>query len=215
MAQTNKEKHIITSVSEQKKNKDRYAISINNQYYGSLSKDLFYKYDFREGDEVSLKELNDAIFEDNFKRAYLGCLNLISYRPRSVFEIRSYLKRKKYGIAIRESVVEKLINDTYLDDDRFTQEWIKDRLAFKQYSRLRVKKELQEKGITKEKIDHYLDKLYSVDKELEIAKNRACKYLKERRIDSTRKNEKLGKYLYSCGFSYETINEVIKDLEFE
>mgnify|MGYP000030281485 CR=1 FL=1 len=48
----------------------------------------------------------------------------------SVSKIRDYLKNKEEDTIIIEEVIDKLIDNKYLDDDRFTKAFIKDKLNF-------------------------------------------------------------------------------------
>lgn len=203
------QKYIITSAVEQKNDKNRYSVYINNIYHCSLSKEIFYKYDLSVGEIVDIQKLDDAVFEDKFKRAYLSCLNMVSYRPRSIKEIRTYLKRKKYSNSIVESVIEKLIKENYLDDYKFAVDWVKDRIKFRLYSRYRVISELKEKGIERGKIDEIIKEYYPLSKEEEIAEIKIKKYANSRNMSLSNDKDKVAKYLSRSGFSVDSILKVL------
>lgn len=203
------QKYIITSAVEQRNDKNRYSVYINNIYHCSLSKEIFYKYDLSVGEIVDIQKLDDAVFEDKFKRAYLSCLNMVSYRPRSIKEIRTYLKRKKYSNSIVESVIEKLIKENYLDDYKFAVDWVKDRIKFRLYSRYRVISELKEKGIERGKIDEIIKEYYPLSKEEEIAEIKIKKYANSRNMSLSNDKDKVAKYLSRSGFSVDSILKVL------
>ncbi len=203
------QKYIITSAVEQMNDKNRYSVYINNIYHCSLSKEIFYKYDLSVGEIVDIQKLDDAVFEDKFKRAYLSCLNMVSYRPRSIKEIRTYLKRKKYSNSIVESVIEKLIKENYLDDYKFAVDWVKDRIKFRLYSRYRVISELKEKGIERGKIDEIIKEYYPLSKEEEIAEIKIKKYANSRNLSLPNDKDKVAKYLSRSGFSVDSILKIL------
>ncbi len=203
------QKYVITSAVEQMNDKNRYSVYINNIYHCSLSKEIFYKYDLSVGEIVDIQKLDDAVFEDKFKRAYLSCLNMVSYRPRSIKEIRTYLKRKKYSNSIVESVIEKLIKENYLDDYKFAVDWVKDRIKFRLYSRYRVISELKEKGIERGKIDEIIKEYYPLSKEEEIAEIKIKKYANSRNLSLPNDKDKVAKYLSRSGFSVDSILKIL------
>ncbi len=83
---------------------------------------------------------------DPFQRAYGAALRLVSYRPKSVSEVRLRLRRR-FPETLVERVVQRLVEQDLLDDTRFAQQWSSARNAHRPRSRQRVKQELLSKGV--------------------------------------------------------------------
>ena len=74
-------------------------------------------------------------------------MKLITLRKRSVFEIKTRLKKKEYESNIIEQVIKELKGYKYIDDEDFAESYINDRMNFRPCGRFLIKNELQERGI--------------------------------------------------------------------
>ena len=132
--------------------------------------------------------------------------NLISYRDRTRYEIKKRLKNKGYNQDVINEVISVLTNLDYLDDYRFAQKWIKERIKYKPRGRYMLRYELEKKGIKRSIIDKALSELYSDEIELEITEKLAKKWLK-RNINKQNYHFKLKRYLHNKGISDYIISE--------
>ena len=156
----------------------------------------------------------------------------MSYRPRSEKEVRDYLIRhseeeRRNGRdsghgqndeieLIIDKVISKLKEQKFVNDEEFTKWWIEQRTTFKPRSLRVIKMELKQKGISNEIIESGIRNQESgIGNDLQRAKK-----LIEKRIDRVKgltKQEiyqKLGRYLASRGFDWETIKQSIDELVF-
>ncbi len=74
-------------------------------------------------------------------------LRYLSYRPRSEFEVKNYLRQKGCEPQVSEAVLAKLRSLHYLDDPSFAQIWARSRLESRGYGPRRVEQELRLRGI--------------------------------------------------------------------
>lgn len=112
-------------------------------------------------------------------------LNLLSYRPRSVAEMR------QRGL---EAVIPKLIELDLLDDQKFARWWVDQRRTFRPRGNIALKTELLQKGIDREIIASVL---LSKDEELSLAQ----KLLAKKNLDRPRAQ----RFLLSRGFSSDIV----------
>lgn len=108
-------------------------------------------------------------------------LNLLSYRPRSVAEMR------RRGLA---AVIPKLIELDLLDDQKFARWWVEQRSRFRPRGRIALKSELFQKGVAREIVESALP---TKEQELKLAK----KLLAKKKLDKPRAQ----RLLLSRGFS--------------
>ncbi len=101
------------------------------------------------------------------KKARSGVLRLLTYRDRSVSEVKDYLLRKSYPADIRKLVIDEMIGYGYLDDRRFAANLISYRKTGG-HGLLRVRYELQQKGVKRQIIDELIDEKF--DREEDLAK---------------------------------------------
>lgn len=134
-------------------------------------------------------------------------LRLLGYRPRTVHEITERLMKKDYSEESVCEAVTKLKEWGYLDDIRFTEDWIQNRFASKPMGPIRLQSELRKKGIASEIITEKLDEAFDATSEFELARRLArSKYRNESDW------RKVAGLLKRRGFSYSVIVSVREDL---
>jgi regulatory protein len=194
----------ITSIKQQQKRSDRYSIYIDGKYTFSLSELELINHGLRINQELSDAEfakLKDTAVVD---KAYDRALNLISHRARSIREMEDYLRRKDYDEAIRHTVISRLSERGYLNDESFAQAWVEHRRALRNFSKRRLQQELRQKGLSADIIARALS-TEDVD-ERGVLKDLI---LKKRRLAKYQDDEKLTAYLARQGFNYSDIKEAI------
>jgi regulatory protein len=142
-------------------------------------------------------------------------MKLIGLRKRSVFEITKRLEKKGFGKDTIEKTLKELEKYKYLDDEKFTEGWINDRIKLNPRGSFLVKKELKEKGIAESIINEKIKELFPEEKEIELAKSLAKKKLGTLRkcTDKGKICQKIGSYLQTKGYSSYIIGHVLENIE--
>jgi len=205
----------ITSISAQKRDKDRVNISVNGKY--RLSLDIFQLVDLgiKVGKEYTDEELTALEEESLFGKLYMRALEYCLMRPHSQRELRDYLYRKtrdtrtKEGavrkgvsVALTERVFDRLQEKGYIDDEKFAGFWIENRNLRKGSSKRKLSAELNAKGVDRTIIERLLSETDRDDK-TELKKIIDKKRL---RYDD---EQKFMQYLARQGFSYDDIKEAL------
>ncbi|AZO95473.1 regulatory protein RecX [Halocella sp. SP3-1] len=154
--------------------------------------------------------------DDCLQSAKDDAFNLLSYRERSENELKKRLLRKGHKRAIINQVIARLKDLDYLNDKRFAEMWIRDRIANKPRGRYYLKKELKNKGVKPAVIASVLNKLLTDGNEKEMAERLANKWLKSHSIDKYNEAEyflRLKRYLRNKGFSFDLVNIVVLKIE--
>lgn len=160
---------------------------------------------------------------DEFEKFYNKALKFLSYRPRSVDEVRKKLlnSRGRFNSAkrnttpeIAEKIIAKLKDYKFLDDEEFVKWWIESRAKFKPRSLRLIKMELKQKGIEDGLIEQTIEDLRITNKDdLENARKLIEKRKKRYQgLPRDEKFQKVARYLASKGFSYDIIKEIIKEI---
>ena len=195
----------ITQIQQHKRNKNMVHLYVDDVYKASVYIDEMLKSGLVIGKEVDEEALNEAIRNSRNYHLLNLCLGFIAHRSRSEKEIRDYIKKKIYTYKYdphdidADAIVEKLSKYHYVNDDSFAENWATARIK-KGVGPYRLKLELAQKGIDKEKISEVVNNL---DREsIENAKQMLSeKYLKKHKFkDDREKDWKLKQFLMSKGF---------------
>ena len=146
---------------------------------------------------------------DNFDKFYKKALNFLSFRPRSEKELRDYLIKKKADDLSIHKIIESLKENKFLNDKEFARWLIEQRTLFRPKAQRIIKMELKQKGIDADLIEDAFKDIVNSDleKALALGLKRMERYAKEK--DRKKIYEKLGRFLASRGFDWDTIKEVI------
>jgi regulatory protein len=192
----------ITAIKQQVKRSDRYSIFVDGAYAFSLSEAALLASGLASGkelDKTQLKELKKASGND---KAFHNALRYVSLRPRSEWEMRTYLTRKQVDEPVVEDILRRLRASTLLDDQAFARSWITNRHLLKNTSKRRLRLELKQKGIAEDVIEQAL-----AEDEVTEQENLAAIIAKKRaRYPDT---IKLTQYLLRQGFNYADIKTAL------
>lgn len=199
----------ITSIEPQKKpGSRRLNVHLDGRYAFSLIEDLAVS--LQVGGYLSDGEIADLRRRDDIHQVYDAALTLLSYRPRSVAELRGRLERKGHDPAMIDEVLSKLEQQSILGDEQFAQFWVENRLAHAPRGGRLLRTELRYKGVDRETIEGALpgdeaeeDAAFRVGR----AKSRSL-----RTADWLEFRRKLGDHLVRRGFGYDTAREVVRKL---
>lgn len=144
------------------------------------------------------------------KKARSGVFRQLTYRDRSVCEVKEYLDRKNYPEDIKAEIVKEMIGYGYLDDRRFAENLISYRKSGG-HGLLRIRYELQQKGVSRQITDELIEKKFNREEDL----NRIKEILSKREplsgdIDQRWINRQ-ATFLKRRGFQDNLILEAIKN----
>ncbi|OGF52727.1 MAG: hypothetical protein A2Z21_08075 [Candidatus Fraserbacteria bacterium RBG_16_55_9] len=149
------------------------------------------------------------LLNDELAQAREHILRLLSFRPRSIHETRSRLKRAGYPSSAIQQVIQEAEERGWLDDASFAKLWVQDRLATKPKGRAQLKSELRAKGVTDELIEQALNEVEIDERQIiqQLIEQQKTRYRGDDRIARERK---LYAYLRRRGFSPEAIRRALR-----
>lgn len=195
----------VTDIKQQAKRADRYSIYIDDAYVFSLGELELMRTGLRIGQELTQAELTRLKDTATLDKAYDRTLNFVAIRPRSEWEIRTYLKRKGYEADITDIILKKLRAAHYVDDKTFARAWVGSRRLLKRVSKRRLQQELRQKRIADDIIATILDEDQTDDRAV-------LKELVERKKARYPDKLKLMQYLARQGYNYDDIKAVLEEL---
>lgn len=200
---------VITAITVQKRNTQRLNISLDGEYAFSL--DRLTAAWLKVGRKLSPEEIVSLQEKDEQEVAFNRALRYLSYRARSEAEMRKYLSDKGFSDHVSQTVIDRLKDERLINDPRFAQDWIDNRVSFRPRSQTQLRFELRNKGLSEDLIEDALQEADLDDIELACV---AGKKLVGRyaRLDWPDFRQKLGAALARRGFSYETVRNVTRQL---
>jgi regulatory protein len=197
-------KGIITALEVQKRDKQRVNIYIDDEFAFGLS--LIEAARLRKGQVLSEAEINALRNEDDVQRAVDSAAHFLSYRPRSMQEVRRNLTEKDLPAEVVEAAVSRLAVMGYVDDEAFARYWVQNRDEFKPLSQRALRQELRQKGIA----DAVIAAVLAEQDESSLAYKAASGQLRKLRNRTQREfKTKLAAFLQRRGFMYSTIQDVV------
>jgi len=195
----------------QKRRRGRFSIFVGDKFESGISKETYEALAAKFGgdfSEVPAKKL----FQKKEELEILGLvLNFLSFRPRTEKEIINYLNKKKVDSRIQLRVIRRLRELGFLDDERFCELWIRDRMRLKPRGGRRIFQELILRGVNKNLAKNMIEKLLTKEEAINLAK---CALEKKshlwRHLKPQFQKKKSVEYLLRLGFNWDTIKEVLE-----
>lgn len=197
----------ITALTAQKKNQERVNVFLDGTFAFGLP--LAAAVNLKVGQQLSPAEIEALKQEDLLDKVKQTAYRLISYRPRSVTEVKRHLNRKGYDEQLIETAVTHLIAVDLLNDEAFARYWVEQRETFKPRSQLALSQELGQKGVSR----HIIETVLADVDETSAARRAAEK--KARLWANLPEQEftiKLGRFLQRRGFHYEIIKQITREI---
>lgn len=190
-------------------------VYIDDKYTFSLSPNEVIRQKINKGQTISPGKLKQLKQSSDYEKNYLKALNLISYRPRSIQEIKQYLNRNSVSPATISKIVFTLKKQNYLNDSNFALAYAKTKIKLKNYGPHRLQSELFIKGISDSIISQTINTLFSNQDTLfsqaRLALNKKTKAFHS--LSTFEFRRKATQYLYRLGYSLDTINQVLSSID--
>ena len=139
---------------------------------------------------------------------------MLAAKQRSVEELRERLLAGRGATTeLVETVIERLREYGYLDDERFAQSYASLRIQQRPIGRQRLQRDLHLKKIDKQTVDAALDQVFDQTPEDDLIDRAIAKRVRLRGRPKTREEaKKLFDHLLRQGFAFELVSEKVRAL---
>lgn len=201
----------ITKIEKQKKNIKRYNLYIDGEFLCGIYDDTILKFGIASGDELTEKEINDIRNFDEYMYGKKAAFDYLSYRIRSISEIKKKLLSKKLSEVNIERVISHLTELGLVNDEDFARQLINEKIKNKPAGRRSLEQKLFEKGISKNISEDILNSILTEETEKELAVKVYEKLKpKLKGLDKQDVKKKIYETLARKGFNYDIINDIIR-----
>jgi regulatory protein len=194
----------ITSIKQQVKRADRYSVYVDGVYAFSLGEGALLEQQLASGQELDASRLKELKAASGADKAYGNALRYVAMRPRSEWELGTYLRRKEVDEPVAAHIMSRLKAVGLLDDLAFARAWVANRRLLKSVSIRRLRQELQQKRVPELVVDEALA-------EDETDERDALRQLVDKKRARYPDSQKLMQYLARQGFGYDDIKHVLSE----
>ncbi len=205
---------IITKITRQKKDGERYNIYLDDKYAYSVHETVLIKFGLTKGMTLEDWSMDEMIYEDAIRKAFNRALHYLGFRMRSESEVKKKLLDLDYGEAIVLEAIVKLKNLGFLNDETFSEALLQTQKNSSSKGPRAIQQEMQKKGIGKELQAKVLES-YSEDEQLQIATKLAEKAANANRsVAPSQLKQKIQNALLRKGYSFDIIKQALDNIDF-
>lgn len=204
----------ITSISVQKKNKERYSIYVEEGFLVGVSESTLINLKLSKGVEVTPQLFRKIQREEGRFAVKSYLMKLLGRRDHARKELLTKARRKDYPDEVIIDILDELEEKDYINEESFAENFTADKFNLNQWGPAKIKAHLFKKGIPKHIIDKTISS-YFEDLELkETYKNlvlkRKRRFLKEE--NPLKRKKKIFDYLNRKGFRPNSIFKHMDEL---
>lgn len=191
---------------------NKYKVLIDDINY-TLYDDVIVKYSLLLKDEISEKELNAIVEENDKLSSYYDSIKYITKKMRSKLEIKEFLRKKMVNEKVIDETIKKLEENHFLNEELFIKAYVNDQINLTNNGKNKILKGLVKLGIDNDQASTYLDNIDNevfmskidkyVDKKISTNKNSSIYMLKNKIVTD----------LINLGYEKSDIVEVLNSKE--
>ncbi|MDO4996836.1 MAG: RecX family transcriptional regulator [Bacilli bacterium] len=178
-----------------------------------LYEEVILKYNLLITKEIDPLDVEKISNDNMYYEVYYSALNSIKSRFRSVYDMRVLLTKKEYPTDMIDYVIDKLLEQGYLNDLSFTKAFINNQMITTNKGPNKIKQELLE-----HKVDCDIDKeleVFDLDLQLEKMDKLANRFYKSNRNRGGNVlRQKITNDLYNYGYNGSLIDKVLSNYDF-
>lgn len=193
---------VITDIKQQVKRAGRYSISVDGKFAFGMSESALLESGLHVGKELTDQQFKELKKTAGLDKIYGATLRFAAMRPRSRWEITSYLQRKDAAPEQSEQIIQRLERNGLVDDRQFARSWVESRRLIKPTSLRKLRLELRQKQVASDIIDNVLSEDSTTD-------NDTLKQLIAKKRSRYPDSNKLMQYLARQGYGYDDIKNAI------
>ena len=200
-------KRKILSIKRSTRYNDRIIVKLDDKSVFRVPEDAFVLNPFHVGETVTLDEIENYDVKMRLQEAKDAAFKLLSFRMRSIAEMRKRLKEKSFSQIEIDHVIDKLTKLNYLNDVEFGKAFVKEKIKNKKIGPKAIKSELFPHQLSPDFVDELIESVYKKYKINDLI----TFHLKRKKIKkNTQMNKsdlsRLNNYLLRKGFEWDNIN---------
>ena len=204
---------MIMKITKIEKKKRLYLLELDETDKLYITEDTIVHFMLSKGMNISEQELKKIQDYAQFSYGKNLALYYLSFKQRTVKEVRDYLTKHGISLDTIEKVLTILIKDNWIDDRQYAYSFIHSNLLSGDKGAFVLKQKLAQKGITAPIIDEELCKFDFTEVSQKVAQKLLKKY--QGKLPTKALHDKILQQLINKGFSYEEAKVAYQNLTIE
>ena len=143
------------------------------------------------------------------QEAYLRLTVLCAQAEHCQQEMRDKMKRWNVDESAQDRIIQQLINERYIDDERYARAFVKDKIRYNKWGRRKVQQALWMKHIDKDIQQRVLDEI-DENEYLNVLRSMLKQKRKSIKAQSDYElNQKLARFALGRGFTFDLIRQCL------
>lgn len=151
---------IITSISVQKNNKERYSIFVDEEFLLGVSEQSLLKFNLAKGVQVTHALLRKIQREEGRFAVKSYMMKLLGRRDHARKELFIKASQKEYPKEVIENVLDELQEKGFINDRGFAEKFASDKSQLSKWGPAKIKAHLYKKGIPKPVAEKSISKAF-------------------------------------------------------
>lgn len=160
--------------------------------------------------ELSYNRRNTPKSLLNFEQALAKARNYCTYRERCQQEVRETLSTFNVNANYIEDIISQLINDNFLNEERFAKMFAGGKFRIKKWGRVKIKLELKKRNISEYCIKQALKEIDEQSYLQTLKKIIEVKYRSAKLVNPVKRNYLLSRFAISKGFESDIVWDILK-----
>ena len=194
---------------------NKYKVILDNNIELTLYEDVILKKELLIKKSINEKELSNIKKLNSYYDCYYYAIKSINNHGRSIYDMRLLLEKNEDYIDNIDDVIDLLIKQKYLDDNRFSSSFINDKMISTNWGPYKIKNELIKHKVNETIIDENLE-VFTSEEELIRIRKIVDKMIKSNKTSggSVLKN-KIRNYVINLGYSIDLVDDVLGSISIE
>lgn len=185
-----------------------FAIYIDDNYAFSVDENLLFSYKLKEQMELPEEEYEALAHDAQLLMARLQMLRMLS-NSKTRREVEDKLRAADFAEDIVKECTDFAEEYGYLNDEEYARLYVQDKMNLRQWGPLRIRQELQRKGIAREVITLALEEMQGGEEE--NLRTLAAQLLDRVDWQDRKQVDKCKQKLYGRGYTFDSINHAVRE----
>ncbi len=189
--------------------KGKYMVFFDRDDEYVLYEDVILKHNLLLQTNITLKELDEILKDNEYAKAYNLALSLISFKLRTEEEVKKYLEKKEIDENVIEEIIKRLKKEKYLNEEVYIHAFVTDKVNLSNHGPIKIKNELIKKGLDENNVNKEIEKIEEDIWKEKIEKIIFRKVKNNKKLSTEALKQKIKTDLITLGYPYNMIEELL------
>ena len=203
---------VITSITPQKKRKNRYSIFVDGEFLIGVSESVLLNHNLDKGRQLDKSEFQAIAAAEERQKAREYLLNLLSRRDHTRKELLQKAYKKQLDNQVVHNLLDEFEENGWIDHTSFTRSFIRDKFRINRWGPRKIISSLQQKGIDRNLAEKLTDEYFETIELLDIFQKLVDKKsYKFRKVENPlKRRKKVFDYLARKGYH---TNQILQHID--